>query len=537
MRKNLPVTQRDYAFPADQTLISITDLKGRITYCNANFVTVSGYTAAELLGQPHNLVRHPDMPEEAFRDMWATIEAGRPWTAIVKNRRKNGDHYWVRANATPVRDGEHTVGYLSVRTKPGDDEVRRFDALYARMRAEAELGRRIHVLHHGQVRRADLAGRLLRVFKPELRAKIAGLATFAAAGPLLAAWLAAPGWAQLLAAAASVGLACASLTGLLLRPLRAVVETANLLAGGDLTSQVEVHGQGEVRELQLALAQLTVSVRTVVRDVRDEVVHLLDASHEISAGSRDLSARTESQAGSLQESAAAMDEISGTVRQTSELADEGARLAHGTAGIAQRSQEAVHHVYDTMQDIADSSRRVGDIIQVIEGVAFQTNILALNAAVEAARAGEQGRGFAVVAAEVRALAQRTGAAAKEIRALIEESRERIEAGSLRADEARHRMDEVMQAVTRVSGALQQINSASREQSAGVGQVGQAVQHLDSLTQQNAAMVEELAASASAMSEQVGRVHNAIRVFRLLPQDESLAEIDAVALRRSGTDRE
>lgn len=206
MRQNLPVTQKDFSFPEDQTLISITDLKGRITYCNSNFTAVSGYAESELLGQPHNLVRHPDMPEEAFRDMWATIESGLPWTALVKNRRKNGDHYWVRANATPVRDGDRTVGYLSVRTRPTDAEIRQFDALYARMRDEAAAGRLRHVLHRGQVKRADLVGRVLQFFKPELRGRIAGWAALAAAAPLLAAWLGEPGWAQLLAAGAGVGL-------------------------------------------------------------------------------------------------------------------------------------------------------------------------------------------------------------------------------------------------------------------------------------------------------------------------------------------
>ncbi|MFT7721601.1 MAG: methyl-accepting chemotaxis protein [Roseateles sp.] len=535
MRKNLPVTQNSYSFPADQTLISITDLKGRITYCNTNFATVSGFTNAELMGQPHNLVRHPDMPEEAFRDLWDTIQKGLPWGALVKNRRKNGDYYWVHANATPVRDGDRIVGYLSVRTKPSDAAVRQCEQLYATMNAEAAAGRRIHVLRHGEVRRVDLIGRLLHALRPELRGQIAWLAALAAAAPLAATWAGAPLWGQLLAAVAGTGLASAGLFACAVRPLRGVIATANQLAGGDLTRNIAVTGRGELRRLQLALAQLTVSVRTVVRDVRHEVANLLGGAQEIATGNNELSARTESQASSLEQTAAAMEQIGGTVRQTSALAGEGAQLARDTAGVARRSQEAVHTVVDTMQEIAESSRRIGDIIQVIEGVAFQTNILALNAAVEAARAGEQGRGFAVVASEVRALAQRTTGAAKEIRALIEESRTRVEAGGQRADDAKQRMDEVTDVVARVTHVLEQIDHAAREQSIGVGQVGESVQHLDTITQQNAAMVEQLAAAAGALNSQVGLVHNTIRVFRLSEKDRSLAEVDAVTLRKASRD--
>ncbi|MFT7775243.1 methyl-accepting chemotaxis protein [Roseateles sp.] len=535
MRSNLPVTKNSYAFPADQTLISITDLKGRITYCNTNFVTVSGFTNTELMGQPHNIVRHPDMPEEAFRDLWATIEGGLPWTALVKNRRKNGDYYWVRANATPVRDGDRIVGYLSVRTKPTDQEVRDSELLYAKMNAEAAAGRRVHVLHRGELRRVDLVGRLLHALRPQLRGQIIWLTALAAASPLLAAWAGAPLWGLLLAALLGTAVASVGLLASAVYPLGDVIAMANQLAGGDLTRNVAVTGRGEIGRLQLALAQLTVSVRTVVRDVRHEVANLLGGAQEIASGNQDLSARTESQASSLEQTAAAMDQIGGTVRQTSQLAGEGAQLARDTGSVAQRSQDAVHSVVDTMQEIAESSRRIGDIIQVIEGVAFQTNILALNAAVEAARAGEQGRGFAVVASEVRALAQRTAGAAKEIRALIEESRIRVEAGGQRAGDAKLRMDEVTEVVARVTRVLEQIDSAAREQSIGVGQVGESVQHLDSITQQNAAMVEQLAAAASALNSQVGQVHNAIRVFRLTDKDKSLAEVDAVELRKQSRD--
>ena len=531
MRKNLPVTQNGYDFPGDQTLISVTDLKGRITYCNANFIAVSGFSREELMGQPHNLVRHPDMPEEAFRDMWETIEGGRPWTGLVKNRRKNGDYYWVRANATPMRKGAEIIGYLSVRTKPAAEEVQAVESLYATMNAEAGSGRRLHQLRRGTPIRADGLGALGRALRPGLRSQIVLLNLWAAAGPFTTAQLDAPHWVTAVVAAFTVTSAALLAMRLTLRPLRQVVETANLIASGDLTSSVKVDGKDEIAELQLAMAQMALSVRTVVRDVRHEVANLRGATQEIAAGNQDMSMRTESQASNLEQTAASMEEINGTTQQTTQLARDGASAARETSGVAKRSHEAVLAVAQTMQEISESSRRIGDIIQVIEGVAFQTNILALNAAVEAARAGEQGRGFAVVAAEVRALAQRTTSAAKEIRDLIEESRLRVDTGTARTAEARARMDEAMESVDKVATVLEEISHATGEQSLGVSKVSSAVVDLDAITQQNAAMVEELAAAAQSLNSQVQQVHDSIRVFRLTDHDVTLAEVDAVALRK------
>lgn len=531
MRQNLPVTPNGYDFPSDQTLISVTDLKGRITYCNANFVAVSGFSREELMGQPHNIVRHPDMPAEAFRDLWETVESGRPWTAVIKNRRRNGDFYWVRANATPVRNGDRIVGYLSVRTKPEPQEVAAAERLYARMREEAGTGRIVHRLRRGLVVRTDIQGRLARLVRPGLRSKIAILVAWAAVGPLVCALSGAPWAVTVLATLFTVASAAWLSMAATLWPLRSVIETANQIASGDLTSRVRVDGKGEIQQLQLALAQLAVSVRTLVRDVRDEVNHLRGASHEISDGNLDMSRRTEVQASNLEQTASSMEEINGTTQQTSQLAREGAQAARETAGVARRSHEAVLAVAQTMQEIAESSSRIGDIIQVIEGVAFQTNILALNAAVEAARAGEQGRGFAVVAAEVRALAQRTTAAAKEIRTLIEESRTRVDAGTSRTADARSRMDEAMHSVEQVAGVLEDISHATGEQSTGVAKISTSLVDLDSITQQNAAMVEQLAAAARSMDHQVQQVYDSIRIFRLTETDVSLAEADAVALRK------
>jgi aerotaxis receptor len=305
------------------------------------------------------------------------------------------------------------------------------------------------------------------------------------------------------------------------------------MAAGDLSSAVSVTGSGESAELQLALAQLNVTVRTIVRDVREEIENLKHGANEIAAGNLDLSARTEAQASNLEQTAASMDEISGTVQQTAATSSEGANLAQETSMLAKRSHEAVTTVGTTMREISESSSRIGAIIQVIEGVAFQTNILALNAAVEAARAGDQGRGFAVVASEVRALAQRTTGAAREIRTLIEESRDRVSDGNRHANEAQVRMDEAMASVDRVRNLLVAISASTREQSVGASQVSEAVAQLDTITQQNAAMVEELSAAASSLNEQVVQVSQTIRVFKLAASEKTLAEEDAVELRRRG----
>jgi aerotaxis receptor len=531
MRNNQPVTQNELKVPEGQTLISITDLKGRITYANKDFIAVSGFSEAELLGQPHNIVRHPDMPEEAFRDMWDTIKSGRPWTALVKNRRKNGDYYWVRANATPMRDGDRLVGYLSVRTKPREDEIRAAEALYAQMKAEEASGRLRHRMSAGAVQRVGWVPALVRALTPGLRGQI----LWAVALPLLAAALVFGVLDSALGGVAAGALAWAAASAWLWRlsgvRLHRLLDMANRLAAGDLTGDIPDPEPGPWGQLQQALGQLSLNVRTVVSDIRHEVGNLRGATQKIAMGNQEMSNRVESQAANLEQTAASMEEINGTAKQTTAAASQGAQQANETLALAQRSQQAVQSVGQTMQGITESSRRIGDITQVIEGVAFQTNILALNAAVEAARAGEAGRGFAVVASEVRALAQRTSAAAREIRVLIDESRARVDAGNESAAQALARVDEAMQAVARVTATLEGIRSATTEQLSGTSQVTRALSELDGITQQNAAMVEELAATAKSLNEQVSSVHHCIRVFRLNTAERTLAEEDAVALRK------
>jgi aerotaxis receptor len=531
MRINLPVTQHEYPFPPDQTLVSVTDLKGRITYCNQAFIDVSGYTREELLGQPHNLIRHPDVPAEAFRDLWETIQAGRPWSGLVKNRRKNGDHYWVLANATPMRDGERITGYLSVRSRPERAAVEAAEGLYAQMRAEAEAGKLVHVLRHGQLLRQTSMGRLQRLLRPGLGGKLllAQLGAMAAVLGLATAGLPAPLlWgAGALLTAGSIGLTRA----LALRPLKSLVQEANILASGDLSHEVALDRTDVIGQLQQALRQMSVNLRTVVQDVRSEIDRLNNEALEIAAGNQNLAERTESQASSLEQTAASMEQITGTVQQSADAAAHGAQMAHETSAIAARSNEAVQAVAQTMSEITTSSQRIGAIIELVEGVAFQTNLLALNAAVEAARAGEAGRGFAVVAGEVRSLAQRTTESARQIRQLIAESGETVSRGSARTRDAMARMQEAIDSVTKVSTALDQISRASQEQKSGISQVSTAMAHMDSITQQNAALVEQLAVAARSLQRQAQGVSDSMRLFRLQRGEHSLAQLDAVALRR------
>jgi aerotaxis receptor len=315
------------------------------------------------------------------------------------------------------------------------------------------------------------------------------------------------------------------------KPLASLVVDANHLAAGDLSHAVVTGAQGQVGQLQQALNQMSVNLRAVVSDVRHEMDQLGMSVQEIADGNQDLSERTESQASSLEETAASMEQMHGNIQQSAESAARGYQLADETKDVTHRSNDAVTSVAHSMQEISASSKKITEIIHLIEGVAFQTNILALNAAVEAARAGEQGRGFAVVATEVRALAQRTTAAAKEIRELITASSDRIDAGNSQTATALERMNVALEAVDKVAVVLAEISNASKEQTLGVSQINEAVAQMDTMTQQNAAMVEELAATAQSLSSQVREVGNSMRLFRIKSGEMTVSQLDAVGMRR------
>ena len=342
----------------------------------------------------------------------------------------------------------------------------------------------------------------------------------------------------LIAAAVLLGLAV--LVPLTLFSVRSITQSleqaralAERIAAGDLSHAVQSRQRDEIGSLVAAMGRMQDALRTLVGQVQQAAGSIATASDEIALGNQDLSQRTEQTAASLQQTASSMELLTGTVQHSAESSRQASGLAANAAEVAVRGGAVVAQVVQTMGEISDSSRRIGDITGVIDSIAFQTNILALNAAVEAARAGEQGRGFAVVASEVRSLAQRSADAAKEIKALIGASVERVEGGSRLVAQAGETMTEIVDSVRRVSDIVAEITSAAAEQAGSIGQVGQSVSHLDQMTQQNAALVEESAAASQSLRDQAGRLTEAVSRFKLqgsAPQPGAVALVRATAAR-------
>lgn len=528
MRLNLPVSNTEYPIGDDTLILSTTDTKGRITYVNPTFIEVSGFTEDELIGKAHNIVRHPDMPPEAFADLWTTLQAGKPWTGLVKNRRKNGDFYWVLGNATPLVENGVTVGYLSIRTKPARQLIEQVAPVYRQILDGKAKNLKIE---NGGIVRTDFIGKIASIFRMTFGKRIAfylSLPTLLLTSAAVAGWwnltqAAVTPWLDNFIAAATIsGVASMCLCGFVIRqntlkPLNKAIEIANTLAAGDLRTKFTNEYSDEFGNLIKSLAQMSINLRATVSDVRNSAEAVRQASSEIASGNLDLSQRTEEQASSLEETASSMEELTSTVKQNADNAKQADRLSINASDIAMKGGQMMKNVVNTMSSISDSSNKIANIISVIDGIAFQTNILALNAAVEAARAGEQGRGFAVVATEVRNLAQRSATAAKEIKTLIDDSVEKVGNGTKLVDEAGKTMSEIVTSIKHVAEIMSEITAASQEQSTGIEQVNQAVVQMDDVTQQNAALVEEAAASAESLKQQARDLAGAISIFKVSQQ--------------------
>ncbi|GEN29458.1 hypothetical protein HVA01_31040 [Halovibrio variabilis] len=665
-----------YELADDDVLISRSDLQGRITYANQTFVEVSGYSLEEIMGQPHRLFRHPTMPAAVFQNLWETIEAGKTWQGLIKNRRQSGEAYWVDTTIAPLLDGERVAGYTSIRRKASTDAIARAERVYGAMQQGKTRGFK---LHYGALRRTGVRGWAKRFSFSSIQAKLIGmvlasivllvmagaagvygltssadrlrtlnqtglegisdlqkidqrvsqatqalepavrnprradlelletqlttmsanieqswqgftaqretgsvqegltaqLTTFIESADItLTAIVDGNGFAAFEAfndtvqptaenisatvnllvdqerAAAQALMENAEhqqhvllygqlgvlligivlMIGLSMAVLKSLIKSLNearrvtfQIAAGNLANRVTLKRNDELGELLNSLETMRASLSGLITEVGNKVDVVTPASEHIRQQNEDLASRTEEQASSLQQTASSMDQMTATVQQNSENARQANQLAMQNATTSRETGERMQALVERMERIAASANKMTDIISVIDGIAFQTNILALNASVEAARAGEQGRGFAVVANEVRNLAGRSADAAGEIRRLIDTSSQEISGGAEAVKEAEAAIEQVVTQVMKVSDIMEEISSASDEQSSGIAQINTAVSEMDHVTQQNASKVQSISSAAQNLTREALGLANVIAAFRLEGAAEESSE--------------
>ncbi len=494
MRINEPVTQRDMGMNNDCEIISTTSLKGILTSANEDFIRMSGFTWEELENKNHNIIRHPDVPPEAYAMLWTALKAGKPWMGLVKNRNKNGDHYWVDAFASPQYEDGKIIGYQSVRVKPEKAWVDRADALYSKIMSKKSADDK---------RRSKLDEVKLTRFPISFTSKI--MLAISSIFALIFGGLAITEQVSLLFALSSfiVGsLSSSAIVYHMLAGLRTLAEKSERIADDPLARYVYTGRHDEIGQLEYVQIFQNSKLRTAIGRVKDSSSVLEQAADDIATGNIDLSSRTENQASSLEETASSMEEITSTVQQNADNARQANILVIEARKQAEKSGDVVSGTMRAMNEINESSKKIADITNVIDEIAFQTNLLALNAAVEAARAGEQGRGFAVVANEVRSLAGRSAESAKQIKDLINDSVSKVESGTELVSQSAESVKMITESVKKIADIVGEISQSSQEQANGIEQINQAIMQIDEVTQQNGQLVEKLTTSSGAMSQKV-----------------------------------
>jgi len=509
MRRNIHVTQNEYLLNEGSTLMSTTDTQSHITYANSAFIDASGYKEEHLIGEPHNVIRHPDMPPEAFGDMWFTLQQGESWTGMVKNRRHNGDHYWVRANVTPVYQNDALTGYISVRNIPSRREIDASEALYERVRNNEIKGHRFYkgvLVRRGILSFLSLFKRLSITKRVNYSLGITALLTFTVPLFLPAGIIQAAALALLFI---MLGL---FLNNQICQPLKTIVKQMQRVVSGRKTDHSHFDRVDEIGLMMRLVNQSGLNLNSLVDDVGAQIGGIRDISQQVAKEGDALQARSEETADDLQQTAAAVEEIASAVKQTAETAEEAIQMADQTSASAHSGEAVMKQTIGVMQSVSRDNGQIVDIIAVIDRIAFQTNILALNAAVEAARAGEAGRGFAVVAAEVRNLAQHSASAAKEIAALIEKNVASVNAGVDMVEQTETQLTTMIGNVLNMSALIKEIGHATQEQTQALSLINESISRIGVMTHNNSGMVEHVTQAANHLTQRTTRLQQAIAVF-------------------------
>ncbi len=561
MKKNYPVTGREVAMRDDETLISTTDLKGRITYVNPAFVRISGFSEEELLGSAHNIVRHPDMPPQAFEDLWQTIKAGQSWQGIVKNRTRDGDHYWVEAFVTPVYEKGQIVGYQSVRSKPSREQIERAERLYEKLNQDPNrkirkplrpdrlgLGTRMW-LGFGIMLLLLLALMgLVQMEADRLTEQVGQMAAQGADKALVAQVMAEidATRGRVLALAGlllfGMGLMAWRIQRVLIGPLKILRDIAMGIASGDLEQDIKVKTRDEMGHLFLAMKLMQARLKTVIERILNSSNRATALAEDFRRTAQETAQHLQTQQAETEQVATAMNEMTATVAEVARNTEQAAGAAHqamnevdsGSATVdavrnaINRLASEVETSAHSVQELADKSQNISNILEVIRGIAEQTNLLALNAAIEAARAGEQGRGFAVVADEVRSLAKRTQDATVEIKEVIDElqggigdvvavmerGREQAEIAVTQAGEADASLQTIREAVHHINEMNAQIATAATEQEAVAEEMNRNIVTISQMTAEVAEDADQNAHASADLATVLGQLQEQLSVFHI-----------------------
>lgn len=503
------ITQNEHILDEDITLMTTSDLQGNIVHANDFFVQVSGYELDELLTRPHNIIRHPDMPKQAFADMWATLKKGEAWTGIVKNRRKNGDHYWVRANIIPMERKGVITGYMSIRTRATRQEIAAVEPLYAAMnenKSKQKIFKGIVLSKKNPFHFSTLSTRW------RIRLTMSLLFAFWTIIASLTAQHNISFIIMMLCTFITLLVGNITFEQLLAKPLENINAQALSIARGNRHSVNHMQRTDEIGQLLRSVGQLGLICRWLIKDVSEQVDNVRKGSQSLVTDCHELEAHTQRTVGYMQQTVATMNQMAVSVKMNADNTLQADQLSNTTSETAVSGGSMMEAVVGTMDEIVHSTSKINSITDVIKDIAFQTNILALNAAVEAARAGEQGKGFAVVANEVRSLASRSASAVNDIRELINDCEKKVNSGKDQVHTAGDTMKSIVNQVQNVTQLITHISQATSEQAAGIADITQAVSELETITQQSTLLVEQSTETSNMVKDRSIRLEEAVIVL-------------------------